>query len=116
MAEGVFLQISATPAVQLVIEDTETEIHVSTAIPTVELQVSQGVPGPKGEAGSAISYEFEFLSPLEEWTVNHNLGRIPQVRLLSVGGVEFIAAVQHMSNNQLKVYNIVPTAGKVVLV
>ena len=35
------------------------------------------------------------------WTINHNLGYKPSVDLFSVGGVEIVGTVTHISDNQV---------------
>ncbi len=46
------------------------------------------------------------------WTINHNLNRWPaSVSVLSVGGVEMLADVTHISINQCTVAFASPTAG-----
>lgn len=64
------------------------------------LQGNQGVPGPDG---TVEDYTHTQASGLDTWTVNHNLGRYPIVSVLSPGGVEIEAAVQHITVNQLLV-------------
>ena len=57
----------------------------------------------------------ETFAAASSWVVNHNLGREPSAQVLTLGGVEMLADVQHTSLNQLVVYFSQPQAGKVVL-
>lgn len=50
-------------------------------------------------------------SPSTIWTVNHNLGYIPQTTLFTTGGVEFEAEVVNISENQVQVLLVVSIAG-----
>lgn len=71
------------------------------------------LPPEDNGTGSGAAYEETFLSPLDCWTVNHNLGYQPQVSTTSLGGVEFDGEVNHLTLNQLQVCFSLPTAGKV---
>lgn len=48
------------------------------------------------------------------WTVNHNLGREPSVTVLTVGGLEMLADVQHTSLNQFTVSFSQPQSGRII--
>ena len=54
----------------------------------------------------ATSTDFEqvFSSAASIWTVNHNLGYRPNVQVLTLGGLEIEALVQHTSVNQAVVH------------
>lgn len=73
----------------------------------------QGPIGPQGVPGPFDSYTETFASAASTWTVNHNLGREPAIQVLSVGGVEMVADVVHISTNQAQVSFATPTAGRV---
>ena len=111
---GVALAVLTSPNVELRVTEGGVELDVVTG-PEVELIVTTGVPGPQGEPGSAINHEYVFAE-LFVWTINHNLGRKPQIRLLTVGGVEFDSFVQHVSDNQAVVTHNTAVAGTAVLV
>lgn len=51
----------------------------------------------------------------DAWTINHNLGRRPNVQIRTLGGVEVDAEVIHVSENQVSVYFEIPTAGVIEL-
>lgn len=74
------------------------------------LQVGQG---PAGASGVAIP-PIEFLTPISVWVINHNLGRRPLVSVFSIGGVEMMAEIIHISINQAQVIFDNPTAGYAV--
>lgn len=60
----------------------------------------------------AIQYYTHYQNTYaNEWTVNHNLGKYPQVTVLSNGLQEFIASVVHINQNQLKIYTNEETRG-----
>lgn len=70
-----------------------------------------GPPGSGGGSG-ATTYQHTQSSASALWTVNHNLGRWPSaVTVLSAGGVEVAAQVNHVSINQLTVTFAAPFAG-----
>lgn len=72
--------------------------------------------GPKGAAGEAASlFEFVQSSPLTSWTVNHNLGRYPDVTVLSVGGAEVEASITSTSINQTIIQFTTPFAGRALM-
>lgn len=112
--QDVKLVVTTEPTVELTIADETVKLNV-VAGADVSLVVSTGLPGPQGEPGSAINHEYPFTESLV-WTINHNLGRRPQIRLLTVGGVEFDSYVQHVTDNQAVVTHNIPVAGTAVLV
>ena len=61
--------------------------------------------------GSGASYLHTQAAPSSSWNVNHNLGFKPDVATYSVGGLEFVAEVLHISDNQLTITLAAPTAG-----
>jgi len=69
--------------------------------------------GPAGQSGAAGGrYEHTQASPLAVWTVNHNLGFKPvAVAVISPGGLEVNAQVQHISVNQLTITFAAPYSG-----
>lgn len=67
---------------------------------------------PGGNSSGATTYQHTQSSASSLWTVNHNLGRWPcAVTVLSAGGVEVAAQVNHVSINQLTVTFAAPFAG-----
>ncbi len=60
------------------------------------------------------STEFTQSTPAATWTINHNLGYRPNVRALSVGGVEMLVEISHTSVNQTLIYFDTPTAGSAI--
>lgn len=61
--------------------------------------------------GSSGVYEFQQLTPLISWTINHNLGFMPDVELFTIGNVKMMAEVVHTSLSQCIVLFVSPTAG-----
>lgn len=51
--------------------------------------------------------------PSALWDISHNLGYKPDAHVYSVGGVEFVGGIHHISNNQFQIEFAVPTAGRV---
>lgn len=81
------------------------------------VRVAGGVPGPPGPPGSSgLGINVQFVSPSEEWLINHNLGYKPVVELFTTGGIEMQAAVIHTSVNQVLVQFNSPQAGSARLV
>lgn len=72
-------------------------------------------PGTKGEKGDdgAPGSVYEHQQPIaaSEWICNHNLGFRPNVQIFSIGGVEAMAEVLHISVNQARIYFDTPFAG-----
>ncbi len=86
---------------------------VMTGSEVVPIQLNN--KGPRGEPGDASVLEpLEFTqgSPSSNWVINHNLGRIPEVTVVSPGGVEVEAGVVHTSNNQAVVQFASPYSGR----
>lgn len=84
--------------------------------PNAPLATLIGPPGPRGADGSEGSpYVHTQSSPATEWIVNHNRGFKPLASVLSAGGIEVVAEIVHMSDNQLRVYFNQPQAGSVVV-
>jgi hypothetical protein len=80
--------------------------------PTRVVVGAPGIVGPRGPAGSSgASYEHTEGSPSALWTIAHNLGFRPSVTVLSTGGLEVLADVQHLSVNTLTVTLLAPMAG-----
>ena len=73
----------------------------------------QGPPGPPGPG--ATTYDHDQASPSAEWVVNHNLGRLVSVTVLSPGGVEVEAEVVQVSVNQTRVFFNLPQTGKTLV-
>ena len=72
------------------------------------LQVGQG---PAGASGSGVVPPFQFLTATQIWVINHNLNRRPLIGVFSVGGIEMMAEVIHISANQVQVIFDNPVAG-----
>lgn len=73
----------------------------------------QGPPGPPGPG--ATFYDHDQSSPAAEWVVNHNLGRLVSVTVLSPGGVEVEAEIVQVSINQTRVFFNQPQTGKTLV-
>lgn len=71
--------------------------------------------GPQGRPGSP-GYDHQQASPSTLWTIAHNLGLRPSVQAFSVGGVEMIGTVQHLSANTLTISFNIAVAGYARLV
>lgn len=100
--------IEVRPAAKsvVVVQDAPSIVEVVSVGP-------QGPIGPQGIPGTVDDYTQAFASAASTWTVNHNLGREPAIQVLSVGGVELVADVVHVSNNQAQISFAAPTAGRV---
>lgn len=71
--------------------------------------------GPRGLPGNGeVSYEHTQSVASAAWVVNHNLGYRPAVSVLSMGGMQMLAEVQHNSLNQAFVYFDSPTTGQAI--
>ena len=84
----------------------------AVAAPAVSVTMpAQGVPGPPGP--SPEDHVHTQASAASTWTVNHNLGRRPDTTVMNPGGQVVLAAVTHISNNQLLVQFASPATGSV---
>lgn len=79
----------------LVATETATEVQVPG------LQGPKGDPGERGAPGAGYIHTQSVAATV--WTVNHDLGIRPSVATFSLGGVEIIGAVQHLSINTLTI-------------
>lgn len=71
-----------------------------------------GPTGPQGPPGSpGTSYDHVQTQPSDTWTIAHNLGFKPAAVAFSVGGVEMIGTVTHISENVLQISFGIPVAG-----
>lgn len=60
--------------------------------------------GPAGRDGDSVaSYIHTQGSPSSTWVIPHNLGRKPLTTPLTVGGVEMVGDVVHLSDNLLNI-------------
>lgn len=85
------------PARQVPFAPTADVPH-DTAQEAIESRARRGVEFPQSAAAST-------------WTINHNFGFKPTVAVFSVGGVEVVADVQHITSNQVQINFSTPTAG-----
>jgi len=98
--------VSGGTVQQVRVDNTQTAI-ISNA----------GPRGPTGPSGAdEDSFDFQQASPALQWSISHNLGRRPIVELFSVGGAEIDADVTHLSNDQVIVNFVIPTAGSARLI
>lgn len=88
---------------------------VSVSLPST-VRMDLGKQGPVGPPGpGATTYNHDQAIPSAEWIVNHNLGRLVSVTVLSAGNVEVEAEVVQLSSNQIRVYFNQPQVGKVLV-
>lgn len=73
----------------------QAEIYVAGSTTPVVVEVR--VPGPQGPA--AASYTHVQSSASSTWTIAHNLGFRPSVKLLNSASQEVDADIVHLSNN-----------------
>ncbi len=113
------LVITAAPAALITITPEETqaiEVAVRTSSPSIALSSPgpQGASGMDGAPGAAYIHTQSAESAL--WTIAHNLGFRPTVAVTTVGGLEVVADVQHLSINTLTVSLVAPMMGLARLV
>lgn len=80
--------------------DSVTVKAGSPATVTVKTGGTVGPQGPKGDPGAYVHTQAEAATT---WTVNHNLGTKPMIRVYTTGSVEVEAAITHNSTNQATV-------------
>lgn len=92
----------------LKVGDTGAKLKVDTNVLKLLVGAEQG---PVGPAGAVDDYIHTQSSPATTWIINHNLGRKPDVTLLSVGDQEFEGVITHTNANQAVVSVTTATAG-----
>jgi hypothetical protein len=91
---------------------TETQKIIVDPVTQAIAIVSGGPPGPPGPPGpSGAGYDFDQVSPSTTWTINHNLGYRPSVQMFTVGGLEVLGEIQHVSDNQTLITFNIAVAG-----
>jgi hypothetical protein len=113
MSDAVTVEIiNQLAAVEVVGPASDLDV-VAPASPEVII-ATMGVKGNAGADGLGAAVHEEGFNDLDIWVVNHNFGRKPTaVQVLSPGGVELMADVVHISNNQLRVLFVQPYTGQV---
>lgn len=90
-----------------------TTVAVVSPTPQYAAQLAQILRGPPGPPGPGVdTYEHDYSSALS-WTVNHGLGRKPNIQVMTPGGVEITAYIVHIDLNQAVVNFAVAQAGHV---
>lgn len=89
--------------IELISSDNSITINPNTNTKTIDIKAIGG--------GGSPSYLHTQAVPSALWTVNHNLGFKPDVATYTSGGLEFVAEVLHISDNQFTVTLALPTAG-----
>lgn len=86
-----------------------------TAPAAGEYVVITGPPGPQGPAGppgsTGSTYEHTQSTPAATWQIQHNLGRTPNISLISASGVVVYADILHSSTSQAVISFPSPLAG-----
>lgn len=70
-----------------------------------------GLQGPDGTGGASVNV-FTQPTPASVWTVNHDLGYYPVIRLKTLGTAEIEGEINHVSVNQFTVTLNTPQAGQ----
>jgi len=71
-----------------------------------------GAPGPPG----GTSFVFTQATPQLVWSVSHNLGRYPIIRLKTLGTAEIEGQITHLSVNQFTVTFNTAQAGQAIYI
>lgn len=71
------------------------------------------IKGPQGASGGDI-FEHNQTTPSYDWTVNHNLGRYPELTILGTDGNQIITDIEHVNINTAIVHFGAPIIGKAV--
>lgn len=103
---------------QQVIEVVDGAPQVILERPVQVIEVThRGPPGASSGAGTVSPYVHAQPQAAAQWIINHNLGRKPAaVTLLTVGGVQMIADVTHVSDNQVIASFAAPIAGSALVI
>lgn len=97
--------------VEVVSQTQVVEVNPVTGAVTVINAGPVGPPGSPGSGGGNQGYNHTQGTVNTTWTINHNLGYRPSVQTFTVGGIETIGEVQHISNNQVVVTFVTAIAG-----
>ena len=95
---------------RLIVQPPPELRSVVTPAPEIKSTLVVG-QGPAGASGSGVVPPFQFLTATQIWVINHNLNRRPLIGVFSVGGIEMMAEVIHISANQGQVIFDNPVAG-----
>lgn len=101
--------IDVNPIVEQTIDVDSVTQQVTVSPATSSISITNS--GPVGPSGSSAGYNFTQSSDSDFWIINHNLGYKPSVQTFTVGGLEVIGEVQHVSNNQATVSFNTPISG-----
>lgn len=84
----------------------------------VVIQVRPGVTINNGDVTyvGAVAAIFTQATPLLVWSVSHNLGRYPIIRLKNLGTGEIEGEINHLSVNQFTVTFNTPQAGQAIYI
>lgn len=64
-----------------------------------ELQINLAAVVVSGGSGVQVS-QYNFLSPLSQWVINHNRNRNVAIQVFTAGGLEILAEIQNLNLNQ----------------
>jgi hypothetical protein len=109
--------VEVDPTPQIIHVDPQTQTTVIVGAPGNAVSVTNagpvGPPGVQGPPGDAdlMGYNYTQSSASDLWVINHNLGYKPSIQTFTVGGLEVVGEVQHISTNQTNVEFISPLAG-----
>lgn len=89
-----------------------TDEHIDWSISGAEQVAADRLPPA---ASGDVHFAFDQASTALTWTINHNLGKRPSVITTDVDGNEFYGTIEHVTNNQVKIYYSVAVSGKAYL-
>lgn len=92
-----------------IVNVTRQELRVLVNKTIVQKATSHGAPGPRGPINKGFNFVQSVAATV--WTIAHNLDYKPAVTTLSVGGMEMVGDVLHLSNNVLTVSFNIAVAG-----
>lgn len=77
-------------------------IEIDDLIEIVEVLIP-GPPGPPGSGGAGSSFVFQQSTPLDVWTVPHNLNRFPSVTVTDHLGEIMLADAVYVDSNIVQI-------------
>lgn len=80
-----------------------------------ELQINLAAVVVSGGGSEVQVSQYNFLSPLSQWVVNHNRNRNVGIQVFTVGGLEILAEIQNLNLNQAIVNFDSPQSGYVLI-
>jgi hypothetical protein len=98
-----------------VVDVTAPVIPKVTVTQPVSNYIVALVPGPQGPSGGT-GFVYTQTTPAAQWTINHDLGRLPLSTLVVIGGAQVVADIIFPSASQVVITFPSPMSGTATLI